>query len=117
MSSRKNPAHGWTCFHCDETFTTWGSAREHFGSDNQKEPACRIKEGEELGLVIALRKAEASVEEWRYRALHAEVQIEMLEGTIAEYQRIAGGNSIHDLRMKLDSMEGRVVTAEALIIG
>lgn len=25
------PKHGWTCFHCGETFKTPGKAREHFG--------------------------------------------------------------------------------------
>lgn len=25
------PEHGWTCFHCGETFTTPGSARDHWG--------------------------------------------------------------------------------------
>lgn len=25
------PAHGWTCFHCGETFKTPGTARLHFG--------------------------------------------------------------------------------------
>ena len=28
----RKPTHGWTCFHCGETFTTEASAREHFGS-------------------------------------------------------------------------------------
>ncbi|MEE8059407.1 MAG: hypothetical protein V3T17_16460 [Pseudomonadales bacterium] len=29
----KFPAHGWTCFHCGETFTAVGAARDHFGAD------------------------------------------------------------------------------------
>ena len=52
------PAHGWTCFHCGETFTTPGSARDHFGCAPCADPACRIKVGEERGLVRALRRAE-----------------------------------------------------------
>lgn len=60
------PRHGWTCFHCGETFTTPGSARDHFGMDQSKDPACRIKVGEERGLVMALREAEAELK--RYRA-------------------------------------------------
>lgn len=60
------PRHGWTCFHCGETFTTPGAARDHFGADSLAEPGCRIKAGEELGLLMALRKAEAELE--RYRA-------------------------------------------------
>ncbi len=52
------PAHGWTCFHCGETFTTPGAARNHFGFDPSYDPACRIKVGAERGLVMALRKVE-----------------------------------------------------------
>ena len=55
----------WTCFHCGETFTTQGSARDHFGFDPSCDPACRIKIGAERGLVMALRKAEREIEEMR----------------------------------------------------
>ena len=55
------PEHGWTCFHCGETFTTPGAAREHFGPTPNVEPGCTIKVqlGGERGLLNALRKAEA----------------------------------------------------------
>ena len=53
------PPHGWTCFHCGETFTTPGAARDHFGFDPSFDPACRIKVGEERGLVMELRRVEA----------------------------------------------------------
>lgn len=61
----------WTCFHCGETFTTQGAARDHFGFDPASDPACRIKLGAERGLVMALRKSEADCEELR-RLLHDE---------------------------------------------
>jgi hypothetical protein len=61
---------------------------------------------------MELRKAEASADEWRARALAGEEREESLSGRIAEYERIAGGGT-HELRMKLDSMEGRVLAAEA----
>ena len=59
------PADGWTCFHCGEKFTTPGSARDHFGCEPCADPACRIKVGEERGLVMALRKVEAELERYR----------------------------------------------------
>jgi hypothetical protein len=59
------PAHGFTCFHCGETFTTPGSARDHFGFDPSADPACRIKIGAERGLVMALRRAERDLEDMR----------------------------------------------------
>lgn len=65
------PEHGWTCFHCGETFTTPGSARDHFGFDPSFDPACRIKNGAERGLVMALRKAENDCDELRH-LLHDE---------------------------------------------
>lgn len=55
------PPLGWTCFHCGETFTTIGAARDHFGCDQLDDPACRIKVGEEHGLVQELRQAEAEI--------------------------------------------------------
>lgn len=69
--SEIKPCPNWTCFHCGETFTTPGSARDHFGFDPSCDPACRIKLGAERGLVMALRKAEADCEEMR-RLLHDE---------------------------------------------
>jgi hypothetical protein len=62
----EKPPTGWTCFFCGETLTTPGAARDHFGADPLADAACRIKAGEELGLVMALRRAEAELQ--RYRA-------------------------------------------------
>ncbi len=60
------PAHGWTCFHCGETFTTPGAARDHFGETELEVAGCQIKAGKERGLLMALRKAERELD--RYRA-------------------------------------------------
>lgn len=59
-------AHGWTCFHCGETFTTPGAARDHFGGNLLELAGCQIKAGEERGLLMELRRAQAELE--RYRA-------------------------------------------------
>ncbi len=109
---------GWTCYHCDETFTTWGSAEDHFGKTPDSKPGCLIKIqlGNERGLLMELRKREAELEEWEQRALLAEQREEGLAGQVSEFERIAGGG-VHELRCKLDSMQGLVVTAEALIYG
>lgn len=34
------PRHGWTCFHCGETFRTEFKARAHFGSTPEKITKC-----------------------------------------------------------------------------
>lgn len=67
----EKPPHGWTCFHCGETFTTPGAARDHFGFDPSDDPGCRIKAGAERGLLMALRKAEKELAE-AWRAIHDE---------------------------------------------
>ena len=57
------PLDGWVCFHCGERFTTVGGARDHFGARPTDMAACLIKIGEERGLLMALRKAEALIRE------------------------------------------------------
>lgn len=54
------PEHGWTCFHCGETFTTPGGARDHFGESPNAMPGCAIKValGDERGGLMALRRLE-----------------------------------------------------------
>ncbi len=69
------PSQGWTCFHCGDHFTTPGAAQDHFGNTPMADPACRIKVGEERGLVMALRRAEAELE--RYRADDSDMAREM----------------------------------------
>lgn len=51
---------GWQCFHCGEVFTTVGGARTHFGTSPDSQPGCmvRVSPGAELGLLMALRRAE-----------------------------------------------------------
>lgn len=72
------PAHGWTCFHCGETFTTPGSARQHFGATPDRQPGCieKVNLGGERGLLAALRKAEDELS--RYRNEDGEVQREIM---------------------------------------
>ena len=55
------PKDGWVCFHCGERFTTVGGAEDHFGSRPADMAACRIKIGEERGLVMELRSVQAEL--------------------------------------------------------
>ena len=59
------PLHGWTCFHCGETFHATELARAHFGSDSTQKPACRLNRQED-GLALQLLHANDELE--RYRA-------------------------------------------------
>lgn len=60
----------WRCFHCDEVFTSRRWAAEHFGVEQGREPACRIK-SHEGHILAALRKAEDELA--RYRAEDGEL--------------------------------------------
>lgn len=67
----EKPPHGWTCFHCGETFTTVGGAQDHFGADPDKEPGCmlRVSLGAERGMLMKLREREQELAElYRRRA-------------------------------------------------
>lgn len=61
----------WRCYHCDEVFVAEDCARRHFGSSDDQSPACLIKAGAEGSLLVALRRAEKDLEEFR-RLLHDE---------------------------------------------
>lgn len=56
----EKPPHGWTCFHCGETFKNTGEARDHFGAKPDALPGCmlRVSLGGERGLLMALRRVE-----------------------------------------------------------
>lgn len=60
------PPHGWTCFHCGETFppTLDGEhkAREHFGPTPDYQPGCVLKlTSEDRSLLRELRSAQADL--------------------------------------------------------
>ena len=53
------PEHGWTCFHCGETFKTVGAAEDHFGKIIDTMPGCVLKlTGGDFGLLMHLRRLE-----------------------------------------------------------
>jgi hypothetical protein len=113
------PKDGWVCFHCGERFTTIGNAEDHFGKRPEITPACRIKLGEERGLVMELRKAEASRDEWMDQALrgraeieHLECKVESLTTAMQGYKPFRECRSINDAFFVFDSMEGRAIAAE-----
>ena len=67
MTTYKQPKHGWTCFHCGETFKKFGAAKDHFGESVDGSAGCQIKAGEERGLLMALRKAEAAIKDLLFK--------------------------------------------------
>lgn len=72
------PSNGWTCFHCGETFTTPGSAKQHFGPTPNDKPGCieKVNLGGERGLLTSLREREDELT--RYRNEDGETQREIM---------------------------------------
>jgi hypothetical protein len=64
----ERPPHGWTCFHCGETFTNAGSARDHFGGDPDSVPGCvlKVQLGGERGMLMAMRRLEEGLADIRF---------------------------------------------------
>lgn len=113
------PEGGYVCFHCGERLTTVGQAEDHFGATQGALAGCQIKVGEERGLLMELRKAEKSRDEWMQRALHDEQEIEHLECKVQSvttamqsYKPFRECRSINDVFFLFDSMEGRAIAAE-----
>lgn len=118
------PAHGWTCFHCGETFHIEVQARGHFGSDVSGEPMCVMRANafarfprNEWPLMYRLRELETEVTKLRHdinedisldRAYYARLESD-IRGTAAAFKDC---RTLRDLFNLYDSMEGRALAAE-----
>jgi hypothetical protein len=70
MSDEPSPS--WRCFHCDEVFTDWGAARNHFGyTPEDGAPVCRV----EGGVAAQLYHCRRQLEQYRQEdtPLHREI--------------------------------------------
>lgn len=115
------PERGWTCFHCGETFKTLGPARDHFGGSIYAEPGCmvRVQAGEERGLQMALRAAEAEIDKLR-NDIDGDISSSLnfhirLEAQLDSYKPFRGCRSIKEVFDLYDSMEGRALAAEEML--
>jgi len=124
------PKDGWTCFHCGERFTTWGSAQDHFGATQESQAGCLIdrvalEDGTNTqrgrGLLMELRKVEAERDDWMQQALSGRNEIEALEcrvesmtAAMQSYKPFRECRSINDVFFVFDSMEGRAIAAESV---
>lgn len=111
----------WRCFHCDEVFRSRKSAWLHFGPDEACEklpPACidplRADEAQRLK---ELREAQEYALKCQESANRAEDDSEVVSMELSEFKLITRCANVHELRMWIDSQQGRVVTANALIDG
>src|SRR5580658_9673095 len=111
----------WRCFHCDEVFLSRKAAWAHFGPDDgcDKLPAACVDplRHDEAMRLKELREAQEYALRCQESANRAEDGRDDLERELTEFKSITGCNGLHDLRMWMDSQQGRVVTANALIDG
>ena len=63
MDTYTAPPDGWVCFFCGERFKKAGPAADHFGAEPTDKPGCflKVEVGNERGLLMELRKAQAEV--------------------------------------------------------
>ena len=115
MSKRKV----WRCFHCDEVFRSRKRARLHFGGDEyevKEVPACIDPlRTDEKARLDEVRNANEHALSCQRLATQADEQAEELSRTLDEFKRITSCKTTHELRMWMDTQQGRVVTADALI--
>jgi hypothetical protein len=114
------PPHGWTCFHCGETFlpTLEGQimAKRHFGFDVNATPGCIEKlTAPERSLLLRIRASQA--ENDRLRAEAEDEFGERYYARLASDIRSTAGvfrdcRTLRDLFNLYDSMEGRALAAE-----
>lgn len=112
------PEHGWTCFHCGETFKTPGGARDHFGATPESQPGCVLKVGlgEERGLLMALRKIEEDMILFRSQRDKLEEDLECTSQSLSEFiSLVLGARTTYDVRCHLDHLDGRAAVAELAI--
>ena len=106
------PEHGWTCFHCGETFMHPNPARQHFGATPESEPACRVLNTEH-GFVRRLRGLEMQIDEMRRQRDEANSEAEKLGAQLSAWTTLFPDcHTARDLFNKYDSMEGRALAAE-----
>lgn len=115
------PEHGWTCFHCGETFTNAYRARDHFGADPSATPGCllKVEHGEERGLLMAFRRLELANERLRRdiedETTSTKLFYARLKSELRAFNPFRECRSVQDVFNLYDSMEGRALAAEAIL--
>ena len=120
QESKSGKRKTWRCFHCDDVFRSRKAAWAHFGPDQDCEklppPACIDPlRADEKARLTELREAQEYAFQCQESANGKEARLDDLERELAEFKSLTKCDSIHALRMALDSAEGELITARALI--
>ncbi len=103
----------WVCFHCGAGFNNEDLAREHFGLSVEDLPACveMLTEGQS--------KLIGEVHHLRYENRILEEKLDEAEDSIAfaalTFQRFDGARDEFEARGNFESIQGRALTAEAVL--
>lgn len=101
------PAHGWTCFHCGETFLAQSEARIHFGAQIDAEPACRLNKSERklagtvryLEMQLARYRAQDSDADREHYAAQARHAVELRDAEQRGFDRGVADMRAHGWRL------------------
>ena len=119
MAATINKRKSWRCFHCDEVFHSRKSARLHFGSDDYEVkdlPACIDPlRTDEKARLAELREAQRYALECQQSAAESDDKANDLACELDAYKALTKCHNSHQLRMKLDSQQGELITARTLI--
>lgn len=101
------PKGGWLCFHCNERFMTWGTARDHFGASPVAVPGCslKVKFGDERGLLMKLRDVEHERDELQVRLTAARLGLDK-EGEADAIERFRVARKATHLNQQFQHKEG-----------
>lgn len=115
---KKRKCKTWRCFHCDEVFRSRKSAWAHFGPDQDCEklpPACIDPlRSDEKQRLTELREAQEYAFKCQENSNTTEDKADDLLRELDNFKRLTKCHNSHELRMKLDSIEGELITARAL---
>ena len=118
-TAKQHKRKSWRCFHCDEVFRSRKTAWAHFGPDQDCDklpPACidplRVNEKSRL---TELREAQQYAFECQEAGNTADDRADQVESELAAFKNLTKCDSVHALRMAIDSAEGELITARTLI--
>lgn len=111
----------WRCFHCDEVFRSRKAAWAHFGPDQECEklpPACidPLRHDEKARLT-ELREAQEYAFQCQEKGNEVEDRADYLARELDEFKHITGCRNAQQLRMWVDSQQGRLAVAATIISG
>ena len=117
FKSRKRKS--WRCFHCDEVFRSRKAAWAHFGPDQDCEklpPACIDPlRADEKTRLTELREAQEYAFKCQESANSVDDRADEVCRELGEFRSLTKCRNTNELRMKLDSAQGELLTARALI--